>query len=72
MGCTDRHFMNQRGQEDHRLRCKLFAAAYGEDCEAALAALGSLRRIYRLRLPLVEARLGITAHDLNGHHGQPV
>lgn len=60
MGCTDRHFMNQRGQADHRLRCELFAAAYGTDPEAARAALESLRRIYRLRLPLVEARL-------NGH-----
>lgn len=57
MGCTDRYVMNQRGQDDHRLRCELLAAAYGCDPVAARAALASLRRIYRLRLPLVEARL---------------
>lgn len=60
MGCTDQYVMNQRGEADHRLLCELFAAAYGPDPEAARAALDSLKRIYRLRLPLVEARL-------NGH-----
>lgn len=65
MGCEDRYFMNQRGRADHTLRCELLAAAQGEDREAAIAALASLQRIYRLRLPLAEARLGL--HD----SGQP-
>lgn len=57
MGDTDRYVMNQRGREDHELRCELLAAANGEDREAARTALDSLLRIYRLRLPLAEARL---------------
>lgn len=57
MGDTDRYVMNQRGKADQALRCELLAAAIGDDREAAISALDSLRRIYRLRLPLVEARL---------------
>lgn len=63
MGCTDQYFMNWRGQADHRLQCELLAAAQGDDRESALAALDSLRRIYHLRLPLQEARLGMNGGD---------
>ena len=59
MGYTDRYVANRGGAADHALRCELLAAAQGEDREAAMAALESLRRVYHLRLPLVEARLGM-------------
>lgn len=62
---ASRYFMNQRGKEDHALRCKLLAAANGEDREAAIAALHSLRRLYHLRLPLIAARLGLNGHGLD-------
>lgn len=62
---ANRHFLERRGQADHTLRVELFAAAQGEDREAAIAALGSLRRIYRLRLPFQEARLGMNGNDLD-------
>ncbi|MBI2882866.1 MAG: hypothetical protein HYY11_03000 [Candidatus Methylomirabilis oxyfera] len=42
---------------DVQIRRQLLAAAHGDDREAAIAAPHSLRRLYRLRLPLVEARL---------------
>lgn len=54
-----RHYIERRGQADHQLRGELLVAAHGENREAAIAALGSLQRVYHLRLPLVEARLGL-------------
>ncbi|GEM_PF-6870675 len=48
---------SKEGRADRALRTQLFAAAHGRDPVAARAALDSLRRLYRLRLPLVEARL---------------
>jgi hypothetical protein len=43
--------------EDEAIRRDLFVAANGPDPEAARAALDNLRRLYSVRLPLVEARL---------------
>lgn len=60
---ASRYFLERRGQADHTRRRTLFAAATGDDRDAAIAALASLRRIYHLRLPLQEARPGIDGGD---------
>lgn len=51
--------LSKETRADQALRVQLFAGVYGDDPVAARAALDSLRRLYRLRLPLVETRLGI-------------
>lgn len=56
-------FIERRGRADHQLRGELLVAAHGENRATALTALNSLRRIYHLRLPLVEARLGLDGSD---------
>jgi hypothetical protein len=56
MGSTER-FNGKDLAADMQTRKALFASAHGPDPTAARAALDSLRRLYRLRLPLVEARL---------------
>lgn len=56
---ASRYFLGRWWHSDQGLRKKLLASAHGEGREAAIAALDSLRRIYHLRLPLVEARLGM-------------
>ena len=48
---------SREAMADQALREQLFADAYGREPVTARAALDSLRRIYRLRLPLVEVRL---------------
>lgn len=56
---------SREARADCGLRAQLFTDAHGPDHEAARAALDSLRRIYRLRLPLVEARLnGASRRDV--------
>lgn len=60
---------SDHGREEQRIRESLFADARGANRQAATAALRSFWRIYRFRLPLEEARLGLRPEDLNG--GQP-
>ena len=45
--------------EDEAMRRRLLADAKGTNRRKALAALGELRERYRLRLPLVEKKLGL-------------